>query len=263
MNKAIMDAGQEKVTLEKRLEALGLKPNEAAVYLAVLKLGEPGVGQIQSATGLHKQLIYLAAETLSARRLLSIHELRGRKRFSVEDPAALEHDARMRLTEAQALVPELLGLASADREVETVRTFRGVRKIQQYYIDQTRRMPRGDTILVLGIESARYYTIFDPEGVPFRAFEATRRERDIKQNLLMFNQGEKEARLNASRYGVELRVLESEAGVFNDIMIWHDRVAFLFYSSEPYLLDIAGQETVRAFTAYFGVLWRKAKHVGL
>ncbi|GEM_PF-5543308 len=258
-----MPSGQEKLTLESRLEGLGLKPNEAQVYLAVLKLGEPGVGQIQELTSLHKQLIYLAAESLAARRLLSIHEVRGRKRFSVEDPAALEHDARVRLADTQALVPELLGLANADREVETVRTFRGVRKIQQYYIDQTRRMPKDDTIRVLGIESARYYTIFNPEGVPFRAFEATRHERNITMNLLMFNQGEKEARLNASRFGVELRVLESAAGVFNDIMIWHDHVALLFYSSEPYLLDIAGQETVRAFTAYFGVLWSKATKVEL
>jgi hypothetical protein len=81
--------------------------------------------------------------------------------------------------------------------------------------------------------------------------------------LLMFNQGEKEAKLNTSRFKVELRTLESAAGVFNDIMIWQDRVAFLFYSSETYLLDIAGQETVRAFAAYFGVLWEKAEKISL
>jgi sugar-specific transcriptional regulator TrmB len=142
---------QQNLTLKKRLTTLGLKENEVKVYLAVLKHGEPAVGQIQAVTGLHKQLIYIAAENLAARRLLSIHEVRGRKRFSVEDPAALEHDAEARLAEAKALVPELISMASADREVEAVRTYRGVRKIQQYYIDQTRRMQKGGTIHVLGI----------------------------------------------------------------------------------------------------------------
>ena len=100
------------MTLQEKLANLGLKKNEIKVFLAVLEVGEPAVGQVQKETGLHKQLIYHAAESLAAKGLLSIFEVRGRKRFSVPNPSIIEEQARQRLASTQELVPELFKLSN-------------------------------------------------------------------------------------------------------------------------------------------------------
>ena len=49
------------LTIPKQLEELGLSKNEALVYLAVLELGEPGIGEVETQTNLHKQFSYQIA----------------------------------------------------------------------------------------------------------------------------------------------------------------------------------------------------------
>ena len=60
------------MTLTEKLIGLGLKENEVSVYLATLELGESRVGEIEKKTGLHKQLIYNAAENLQSSALFPL-----------------------------------------------------------------------------------------------------------------------------------------------------------------------------------------------
>src|SRR3989344_85877 len=221
------------MTLEQELAQLGLKEHEVQVYLAILELGEPSVGDIEKQINLHKQLIYNAASSLQEKSLISIHEIRGRKRFSVSNPAALEENAHARLRKAQELVPLLFDRANKKREADKVRTYRNTKGVQQYYLDSIR----------------------------YERFEHTRLERRIALHLLLFGSEEKEIDLNKGRSHLDLRLFEETIQGPMDIMIWHDHVGMLFYGEEPYILDIIGQQTVVGFKNYFAIMWKQATPV--
>ena len=135
------------MTLEQELQQLGLKENEVKVYLAVLELGEPTVGDIERQITLHKQLIYNAAERLHEAGLLSIHEIRGRKRFSVPNPSALEERARVQLQKTQQLIPQLFERANKKRSADDIRIYRGMRGVQHYYLEVIQHQPAKSEVL--------------------------------------------------------------------------------------------------------------------
>lgn len=249
------------LTIHNKLEELGLSKNEAAVYLAVLELGEPGIGQLEEQTGLHKQLIYNAADTLQSRGLVSIHFIRQRRHFSITDPAAIEHQLREKLAFAKSVVSDLYEVANKKRVPDQTRIYRGIRGIQQYYNQFIRRQPKQSTISILGVDSQRYFEIFNPEEHAYQSFEQARLERRINLQLILSGAPEKEITLNTGRKFIDLRLLHNEHHAPMDIVIWHDRTALLFYAADPYLLDIAGQTTVEGFQHYFQALWKTAKKV--
>ncbi|HLD26002.1 MAG TPA: helix-turn-helix domain-containing protein [Candidatus Andersenbacteria bacterium] len=249
------------MTLETELAALGLKKNEILVYLAVLRLGEATVGQVEKETGLHKQLIYNAAQSLQGGSLLSAYEVRGRKRFRVVDPGALEDKARARLEKAQALVPQLLELASTKKPADKVRIYRGKRGVQQYYLETMRRLPAGYTAHILGVNSDRFFEIFNQNDAPYQRMEELRIEKKISWRLLLFGAKQAEVVLNKDRLLIELRLMAEAVQSPIDIMIWQESVGLLFYGDEPYVLDLTGSETVKGFTEYFNILWKQGEKV--
>ncbi|OGY37328.1 MAG: hypothetical protein A3E36_02630 [Candidatus Andersenbacteria bacterium RIFCSPHIGHO2_12_FULL_45_11b] len=249
------------MTLEQELAQLGLKEHEVQVYLAILELGEPSVGDIEKQINLHKQLIYNAASSLQEKSLISIHEIRGRKRFSVSNPAALEENAHARLRKAQELVPLLFDRANKKREADKVRTYRNTKGVQQYYLDSIRKQAEKSEVSILGVNSERYFEIFAKDSISYERFEHTRLERRIALHLLLFGSEEKEIDLNKGRSHLDLRLFEETIQGPMDIMIWHDHVGMLFYGEEPYILDIIGQQTVVGFKNYFAIMWKQATPV--
>jgi sugar-specific transcriptional regulator TrmB len=247
------------MTLEQELIKAGFNSNEAKVYLAVLELGEPMVGDIQQKTGLHKQIIYNTAKDLQNKGLLNIYEIRGRKRFRVSNPAALEEKARTRLEELEELVPKLLERAGKSQLEDEVRVYQGKKGIHQYYLEVTRKQPPGSETYILGVNSERYFEIFDKEGYAFRIMEEMRVEKKVIWKLLLFGPKEEEIRLNRGRPHVELRLLPDAIKAPNDIMIWHNRVGMLFYGEEPYVIDIMGPTVVEGFREYFNVFWKQGE----
>jgi sugar-specific transcriptional regulator TrmB len=249
------------MTIEKELAQMGFKKNEVVVYLSVLRLGEARVGQVEKDTGLHKQLIYNATESLEQSGLLSVYEVRGQKRFRVTDPGALEDRARARLDKAQAIVPQLLELASTKKPADKIRIYRGRRGVQQYYVEVMRRLPSGCAVNILGVNSDRYFDIFDQDDVPYQRMEKVRLDKKITWKLLLFGNKSSEIKQNKGRQNVELRLVEEAVQSPIDIMVWRESVGLLFYGDEPYILDITGSETVRGFNEYFNVLWKQGREV--
>lgn len=247
------------MTIEEQLKGLGLGKNEAKVYLAVLELGATMVGEIQDVTDLHKQLIYNAAEKLEKKNLMIIFEERGRKHFKVSDPSMLAERHKERYEQAKGLIPKLFERAGERQSADTVKVYRGQKGVHQYYLEVMRQQPEESEALILGVNSERYFKIFDKEMPAYRRMEAMRVEKQITWKLLLFAPKEDEVTKNRGREFVEVRVLPEAVQAPNDIMVWHNRVGMLFYADEPYVVDIMGADVVEGFQQYFGVLWERAE----
>ncbi len=247
--------------LEKTLAEIGLSKNEIAVYIAVIKLGESNIGKIEQGTGLHKQLIYNAARELQDKNLISVKEIRGKRVFSAENPNALENFAKYRLEIAKKAVPTLFELANISHQAESVRVYKDIKGVHQYYIDSIGKEPEEAVVEILGVQSARYFEIFKKDERPFQLFEQTRVASSIKIHLLLFGAKDEEIKSNAERPYVEMRILKEKIATPMDIVVWHDHVGMLFYGAEPYVLDITGKDIVQGFKAYFDILWKKGERV--
>ncbi|EKD86204.1 MAG: Transcriptional regulator TrmB [uncultured bacterium] len=249
------------MSFSEDLENLGLSENEARVYLAVLELGEPTIGKIEKTANLHRQIIYNAANNLETRGLLSIRELRGKKHFAIENPSALEDYAEIQLRKSRDLVAQLYERINLKRTMDITRMFQGRNAVHQYYINNIRKQPKGSIIYILGVNSERYFEIYNKAESPYQRFEYARDKRKIRLNLLLFGDKEKEIKLNSGRKLIELRILPKLNNGPMDIMIWHNQVGMLLYANDPYILDIIGKEAVEGFKEYFYVFWNLGRQV--
>lgn len=250
------------MTLEGRLEALGLGPNEAKVYLASLKVGETTIGDLQRESDLHKQLVYNATEILQREGLLIISEVRGRKHFTAADPSLLEQRIEDRLGAVRGLLPALYQVASTKKEKDLVRTYHGLKAVQQYYQESIRTQPEGMPELVTGVGGQGFFKLWQIDNPYFQKYEATRNQKGIPLKLLFFlAKDEDKAALigSKSRKDLEIRVISDSNQTPIDIVVWHNHVGLTIYGQEPYLIDIAGEQMVKTFQKFFDILWQTSK----
>ena len=160
---------------------------------------------------------------------------------------------------ATAMVATLHGLANEKRVSDQIRIYKGAKGVQQYYIESVRHQPDTVPYLVIGISSQRYFEIFPKDGFGFQTYERIRVEKKVPMHLILFGDKEKEVQMNSNRQFMDIRHLASANTAPFDIGIWHDRVALLFFTAEPYLLDIVGKDTVKGFEQYFKVFWDLAQ----
>ncbi|HHT9145880.1 MAG TPA: helix-turn-helix domain-containing protein [Candidatus Wunengus sp. YC61] len=247
------------MNIKRQLAQLGLKENELSVFLAILDLGNSAIGDIEKTTGLHKQIIYNAATQLQKRDLVTIFEVKGKKQFAIGNLAILEEEAKQQLKSAQELVPILTEKNTQKKIQDKTRIYEGVTSVRQYYVESIRQMPKNSVIHILGANSQRFFKVMDQHSISYRRYEEIRKSRKIKTALLLSGNRKHEMEMNKNRLFLELRLLKSMIQGPMDIMIWNNHVGILFYGTEPYVLDIMGNEIVKGFGEYFNILWKQGR----
>lgn len=252
------------MTLQDRLQALGLGENEAKVYLAALKLGETTVGDLTRESGLHKQLVYNGAEKLQAEGLMTISQIRGRRRFQAADPSILENRVEERLGAVRGLLPALYEVANSKKSKDLVRTYSGLTAVQQYYQQSMRSHPPGKDLLVTGIGGQHFFELWDLHSLKFQRYEELRNIRNIPLKLLFFltpEQGPADIKGLTERKNLTVRAVRETPQAPLDIIVWHTHIGIMTYGQEPHAIDIAGEQIVKAFRAYFQAMWQQAEPV--
>ena len=129
------------MSLQKRLQGLGLAEKEAQVYLSALELGSSTVQQISRKCGVNRPTVYVQIEFLKKKGLIS-SVIKGKKRyFNAESPEQLIRilEKRKKTIEAQKeefekYLPELKALYNLSDEKPSVKFFEGeegVKSIRQ------------------------------------------------------------------------------------------------------------------------------------
>lgn len=247
------------MTIKDHLKDLGLRDNEASVYLAILQLGETMIGPLEKETDLHKQLIYMAANSLQKRGLVEQFEVSGRKHFKVSNPAALEDQVKAKLARAKDITSRLFELQSQKTFGQQVRVYRGERGFLQYNLEGLRSQPKGSDVLIINYKSSRYFEVLSKETSAFARYERLRLKRNIGFKQLTFASEEEEKPFYEKRKRISIRQLSDQVQPPMDIAIFYNRVGLYFYEGEARILDLPGQETVKGFKSYFELLWKQAK----
>lgn len=115
------------------MKNLGLSEKEAAVYLALLQGGRATAYQIAKRSGLKNPTTYVILDSLIARG--SVRKLmQGRgAMYEAGDPVELFVEARSRIEQAEAALPQLRALAQKEKQSISASYYEGMDGLQELY----------------------------------------------------------------------------------------------------------------------------------
>jgi len=120
--------------LERELINAGFSEKEAAVYLAILELGEGNIAQITKKSGVKRATVYLEIEALKHNGYVSLVKRRGRNIYMAENPRRIE-ERLLEKKETISKLPQLMSIANALDHKPKVRYFEGADGLKEVYID--------------------------------------------------------------------------------------------------------------------------------
>ena len=117
------------------LEELGLKEEEAKVYLAVLELGGSYVSAIAKKAGVHRVACYHTLGNLTKKGLMSSFTKNGVKYFAVESPKILVNQMEEKFSHAKKILPELMSITNTLAYKPKIQYYEGVQGIKNIFED--------------------------------------------------------------------------------------------------------------------------------
>lgn len=134
--------------IKRRFLDLGLKKEEAEVYLALAEIGATFSGSLIEKTGLHRNVVYTALEHLIARKFVLESQVRGKRRFVVADPAIISSEFDRKAIIAEEIAKEIDSMAL--RELQEITTYEGNEEYLALLVGLIRKLPKGSTKYVIG-----------------------------------------------------------------------------------------------------------------
>jgi len=112
------------------LTSIGLKDNEAQIYLALVELDQASIRQLSGKTGINRGTTYECLKSLLALRMVNFYQKGERKKYSAAHPDVIydileerRRDLVFMQDQARDVVPQIASLSSPDHGQPTVRFY--------------------------------------------------------------------------------------------------------------------------------------------
>lgn len=245
--------------MQKELQQLGFTDKEARAYAALAGLGEVAIGALERKTRIHKQLLYPVLHSLADRGFVAVSLHNGRKHFAITDPDFLRAHIESQKAVAETLVPQIYAQMGAENTATDIKTYRGTRAVQAFFIKMLKQMPAGSNLDILGAGGEAFMSKVGRPGLFLGRYDAARTPKKLSHRMLMYeNQRGVDPAYTVRRY-VEARYLPETFHQPMATHIWPDRVSILFFDEEPQIIEIKSTKMAEGFRNYFEMLWRMAK----
>ncbi|MDD5031918.1 MAG: helix-turn-helix domain-containing protein [Patescibacteria group bacterium] len=129
------------------LQELGLSPNEAKIYEALLGLNQAGVGEISSKAEIHRRNVYDAINRLIDKGLIFPILSKGENIYSPVDPGKLLELVKEKETSLNKILPDLKKLYENKAGTQEAYIYRGVEGFKNYLRDILRV---GEDVYMIG-----------------------------------------------------------------------------------------------------------------
>lgn len=248
----------EQKTVES-LSELGLKDQEAKVYLALLKLGQARVGQIADESAVQRTFIYDILKDLQEIGLASSVEIRGRKRFSAVSLDQFKKMQENKLEKFEKLLPEIRGLVSAIGDRPKVQFFEGKEGVTAAQAD-TLNLPDGSEFLSYATGEGLYDQ--DPEMA--MAYIKSRVKKKITVRAIAPDSpATRKFSDNDEKHLRTTRLVSADKFPFaNEIDVYGNKVMLMSLTGELIAVIIESESTAKTMRAIFELAWLGAKQVG-
>lgn len=248
---------------EEELEKLGLTKNESITYLTLLELGLSSAKPLIEKTGLHRQLIYNALDSLIKKGLTSYVIQANRKFFKAADPKIFgeyfeikEKALNEQKIAFKKLLPELEEKSKLKKEEQEATIFKGNKGIKSLLDDM---LNQKNEILTIGSSDSnatafQYHLKFN-----LPKFHNIRQKEKILAKLLFSEELKVRAKaLNNLKY-TRTKILPSEFTSNSSTNIYGDKVSIIMWGNEPFGILIKSKDIAEAQRKHFNILWQIAK----
>lgn len=239
--------------LEKQLKQLGFAKNEIKTYLALFELGRSRAGQIIEHTGLHRNLVYSALDSLVSKNIISTMEQGKVAVFEINDPVVLQEHVEEKMDIAKNVVEELQNrLHSKPRDVRVYDGIEGIKRTREKVVE---KITSGDTYYILGISNDQANEELDP----FFAINNTKIVKKGAHIKALYNQSSPLSLLANRKLepGTQARKLPFGAKNPMWITFFQDYLNLSVVGTEPVTFSIRSQEAVSGFVDYFEYFWNQ------
>lgn len=225
------------------LEKVGLSPNEARVYLALLELGPSLAGKITEKSKVNRRTVYDVIESLIDKGLASYIIEANRKIFEATDPTRFLDLLKEREKEIKDVLPELMAKRASSKKAQEATLYRGKKGIKAIFED---------------ILEYKNYEVFGSHGrfgevlgPYFDLFQKRVKDRKINCRLLVSERLRETKTISHAK----TKFLKKEYDSPVSTIIYGDKVATLVWTEEPVGLVIKGKEVSGSFRSYFNIMW--------
>jgi len=248
--------------MQKAIEKLGLTDKETHVYMASLELGEASITDIAKRSGLKRTTAHLAAGQLIMLGLLS-ETIKGKRRVVAPvHPRRLLELARLRASQIEDNMGELVALYNLPKEKPKIQVFEGQEGMRALYHDLYQSLNNK--------EEALWFTRIDalnlfPEVIT-EHMNLLRRLRNPKMRELNYDNpaGRKWAQdikpFQGKNHFIRLLPAGLEFG-FCDNLIFQNRLVIFSLKKDLFVTMIESEEIVKTYRALFEAAWKQGKQI--
>lgn len=243
---------------ENLLTALGMRPPEAKVYLATLKLGQSVVTAIAEEAGIQRTFAYDILNDLMSQGIVSEVEIRGKKHYSAISVEQFKKIQEEKLKKFENAIPELKVLEKTVGDRPKVQFFEGKEGIKAALYD-TLSQPNGGEILAYATGEGVYAD--DPK------FALDYIKQRVKKNIVArsISTDTPETRKYTSKDKEHLRInclVPADKFPFtNEIDIYGNKVAIMSMQGELLAVIIESESIAKTQRMIFELAWLGAKQV--
>lgn len=240
----------------KPLIDLGMKEQEAKVYLAAIKLGQATVSTIASEAGIQRTFVYGLLEDLQRQGTVSSAEIKGKIHYSPISLSQFEKRQLAKFERFESILPELRMLEKTVGDRPKVRFFEGIEGIKAA-LDDTLDLPVGGEILayVTGEGVYERMTDFMNEYLKKRV-----KKKITVQALAPDNEVNRAHVAQDESVLRQTVLLDPERFPFtNEIDIYGNKVAIMSLQGELLAIIIESESVAKTQRAIFELAWLGAK----
>ncbi len=240
------------MNLSEKLIQLGFSKNKAAVYVALVEIGQCKASEIIKKTGLHRNIVYEALDEMVLDKLAFKTSKGGVALFQLSDATTLVDTAKQQLAVAQDVTKQINAARDqSPNEIKLYEGFEGFKAYHESVLNELKDYQGDNELLILASAQATdaFYNSF------FSKFDAKREVLNVSGRLLTTQQ-EFVDLLNQNTV-TEARLLPGGIADPVETKIWTDHVSFLLKDIDPFVISIKNKKLANAFRDYFEMLWNQ------
>ncbi len=245
-----------KSTAKSLIENMGFSPKKAAIYLALLELGESDAASIAKKVELKRTTVYNILPELISEGFIRSSPIAGKTTYHIDSPSRLEKSLEERRESITSLIPQLEKMQGLFNYKPKVTSYEGLPGLKEIYKDFIEVSRKGD-IMRAYVSTRNYFNQLPLDFIV--EYAKKRRDKGIRLRLITDTSEVLEnVKKEAKEYLREIKSADSQVFDFSgETIIYGDKVGFISYKENFLGVIIESKEISAMQRAAFDLLWEK------
>lgn len=240
--------------LQKSLQSIGFSDKKAAIYMALLQLGQASVIEIAKKTALKRTTVYNILPELMQEGLIKAGVKNKKHLYFVENTNHLKQGFEEKARTVEKLLPELRAVHNVLPQKPRITFYEGVGGMKELYQNTLDSLNPGDTILsYTGFRD--YYQFMPREYMDWYVAERTKRKIRIRM-IVPDSETTREILPQALNTLREIKVVKDPQFQFSaDTEIYGNKVALISHTENFLGVIIESKEINQMQRMAFELMW--------